>query len=127
MSEFRLPELELSEFATVSRWLKRPGESIGAHETLLELFSERFDWDITSPSAGVLKEIVAAEGSQAKTGAVLAVIDGAASDWTPRAIAGLFLGVPGRFWSADGQSGQVSVPNPFSISKMDLKGIECPD
>ena len=80
MSEFRLPELELSEFATVSRWLKRPGESIGAHETLLELFSERFDWDITSPSAGVLKEIVAAEGSQAKTGAVLAVIDGAASD-----------------------------------------------
>jgi pyruvate/2-oxoglutarate dehydrogenase complex dihydrolipoamide acyltransferase (E2) component len=80
MSEFRLPELELSESATVSRWLKRPGESIGAHETLLEVYSERYDWDIPSPSAGVLKEIVAAEGAQVKTGAVLAVIDGAAPD-----------------------------------------------
>ena len=41
MSEFRLPELDLTESATVSRWLKRPGESIGAHEKLLEVFSER--------------------------------------------------------------------------------------
>ena len=80
MNEFRLPELELSDSATVSRWLKRPGESIGAHEKLLEIFAERFDWDIPSPAAGVLKEIVAAEGAQVSTGAVLAVIDGATPD-----------------------------------------------
>jgi len=80
MSEFRLPELELTESVTVSCWLKRHGEPIGAHEKLLEVFSERFDWDILSPAAGVLKEILAAEGAQLRTGAVLAVIDGTTPD-----------------------------------------------
>jgi pyruvate/2-oxoglutarate dehydrogenase complex dihydrolipoamide acyltransferase (E2) component len=80
MSEFRLPELDLSESATVSRWLKRPGESIGPHEKLLEVFSERFDWDIPSPVAAILKEIVTAEGAEVGKGAVLAVLDGAAPD-----------------------------------------------
>lgn len=85
MSEFRLPDLDLSTPATVSHWLKRPGDAVGAHEKLLEVFSVRFDWDISSPSAGVLTEIVAAEGAQVSSGAVLAMLDGATAEAEPPA------------------------------------------
>jgi pyruvate/2-oxoglutarate dehydrogenase complex dihydrolipoamide acyltransferase (E2) component len=78
MSEFRLPELERSESVCVSRWFKRTGEPINAHEKLLEVFSERFDWDLPAPAAGNLKEISAAEGARVSTGDVLALIERAA-------------------------------------------------
>jgi pyruvate/2-oxoglutarate dehydrogenase complex dihydrolipoamide acyltransferase (E2) component len=78
MSEFRLPELERSETVCISCWLKRPGETVGQHEKLVEVFSEQFDWDIPAPEAGVLTEIVAAEGVSVRAGEVLALIEGTA-------------------------------------------------
>ena len=60
--------------ATVASWFKAPGDSVKSDETLCELETDKVSIEVPSPSAGVLKKILAAEGVTVAAAAVLAVI-----------------------------------------------------
>jgi 2-oxoglutarate dehydrogenase E2 component (dihydrolipoamide succinyltransferase) len=63
------------EYATVLRWLKREGDSVGQGEPLVEVEAEKANHEIESPVSGRVESILAEEGDEVKVGAVLAVID----------------------------------------------------
>lgn len=60
---------------TVSRWLKRVGDTIKRDEPLFEISTDKVDAEIPSPSAGVLVEIVVAEGVTVEVLAVVARLE----------------------------------------------------
>jgi len=70
-----MPQLgETVAEGTVTRWYKKVGDTIKADETLFDLETDKVSTEIPSPVAGVIAEIVVAEGVTAKVGARLAVI-----------------------------------------------------
>lgn len=84
--EVRLPQWGEMTGATVVRWLKREGETVSKGEPLLEIETEKIQTEMEAPAAGTVSRIVAAEGSTASVGAVLAVIaEGGESLATPAA------------------------------------------
>ena len=60
--------------ATVSQWFKKVGESVDVDEPILELETDKVTVEIPAPSAGVLTEIVAADGVNVGVGAILGSI-----------------------------------------------------
>jgi 2-oxoglutarate dehydrogenase E2 component (dihydrolipoamide succinyltransferase) len=60
--------------ARVARWLKQPGEAVGAGEPLVELETEKIDLEVGAEQHGVLAEITRPEGDDVKVGEVLGVI-----------------------------------------------------
>jgi 2-oxoglutarate dehydrogenase E2 component (dihydrolipoamide succinyltransferase) len=60
--------------ATVSTWFKKPGDMVAQDEMLCELETDKVSVEVPSPAAGVLVEIIAAEGSTVAANARLAVI-----------------------------------------------------
>ena len=62
------------EEVTVSKWLKREGDTVNELEPLLEVNTDKVDTEVPSPAAGTLLKIVAQEGVPARVGAVLAFI-----------------------------------------------------
>ena len=71
---------------TVTRWLKKVGDTIQADEGLLEISTDKVDTEIPSPVSGVIEEILVQEDETVEVGAVLAKIgDGSsAPPTTPR-------------------------------------------
>ncbi|KFE35936.1 2-oxoglutarate dehydrogenase complex dihydrolipoyllysine-residue succinyltransferase [Thioclava atlantica] len=66
--------------ATVSTWFKKLGDTVAADEMLCELETDKVSVEVPAPAAGVLTEIVAAEGATVDASAKLAVIaEGAAA------------------------------------------------
>ncbi|MFT4052719.1 MAG: 2-oxoglutarate dehydrogenase, E2 component, dihydrolipoamide succinyltransferase [Microbacterium sp.] len=59
---------------TVTRWLKKVGDTIQADEGLLEISTDKVDTEIPSPVAGVIEEILVQEDETVEVGAVLARI-----------------------------------------------------
>ena len=64
--------------ATVSKWLKKVGESFEADEPLVEIETDKITVEVPAPSAGVLSEIKAQEGKDVNIGGVLGIIENAA-------------------------------------------------
>jgi pyruvate dehydrogenase E2 component (dihydrolipoamide acetyltransferase) len=62
---------------TVSKWLKKVGDTVERDEPLLEISTDKVDAEIPSPAAGVLTEILAKEGDTVPVNAVVARIGGA--------------------------------------------------
>ena len=60
---------------TVSRWLKRVGDAVKRDEPLFEISTDKVDAEIPSPSAGVLVEIVVAEGVTVEIQTVVARLE----------------------------------------------------
>jgi 2-oxoglutarate dehydrogenase E2 component (dihydrolipoamide succinyltransferase) len=60
--------------ATVATWFKAVGDTVAQDEMLCELETDKVSVEVPSPAAGVLTEIVAAEGSTVDASAKLAVI-----------------------------------------------------
>ncbi|MGE0557614.1 MAG: dihydrolipoamide acetyltransferase family protein [Burkholderiales bacterium] len=70
-----MPQLgETVAEGTVTRWYKKVGDSVKADETLFDVETDKVSTEIPSPVAGVVAEIVVAEGVTAKVGATLAII-----------------------------------------------------
>jgi len=85
--EVTLPVLgESVTEGTVSRWLKRVGESVARDEPLVEISTDKVDTEIPSPVAGVLLEIRVQEDETANVGAVLAVVGDSAEAPAPAAV-----------------------------------------
>jgi len=81
MSEVKLPALgESVTEGTVTRWLKKVGETVAIDEPLVEVSTDKVDTEIPSPVAGVLQQILVQEDETATVGAVLAIVgDGVGS------------------------------------------------
>ena len=65
---------------TVTRWLKQEGDMVEQDEPLLEVSTDKVDTEIPSPTAGVLKKIIAQEDDTVEVGGELAVIGDASED-----------------------------------------------
>lgn len=60
--------------ATVATWFKQVGDKVAADEMLCELETDKVSVEVPAPSAGVLAEIIAPEGTVVDAKAKLAVI-----------------------------------------------------
>ncbi|MFZ5808458.1 MAG: dihydrolipoamide acetyltransferase family protein [Chloroflexota bacterium] len=67
---------------TVTKWLKRKGDTVQELEALLEVNTDKVDTEIPSPAGGVLLDILVEEGTTVKAGTILAWI-GAAGEELP--------------------------------------------
>ena len=57
--------------ATIAKWLKQPGDIVAVDEPIVELETEKATVELGAPNAGVLAEILAAEGEDVAVGAVI--------------------------------------------------------
>lgn len=70
-----MPQLgETVAEGVVTRWYKKVGDAVKADETLFDVETDKVSTEIPSPVAGIVAEIVVAEGVTAKVGATLAII-----------------------------------------------------
>ncbi len=60
--------------ATVSKWLKKEGETVEADEAILELETDKVNLEVPSPISGTLSEISFKDGDTVEVGAVLGSI-----------------------------------------------------
>jgi len=73
--EVRVPTLgESVTEATVATWFKQPGDTVAVDEMLCELETDKVTVEVPSPAAGVLGEIVVAEGETVGVDALLATL-----------------------------------------------------
>ncbi len=72
---------------TVSKWLKKVGDSVDKDEALLEISTDKVDAEVPSPAAGKLLSISVKEGETVEVGAVLAMVgaEGSAGEPSPEA------------------------------------------
>jgi 2-oxoglutarate dehydrogenase E2 component (dihydrolipoamide succinyltransferase) len=74
-TQVRVPALgESVTEATIATWFKKPGDRVEMDEMLCELETDKVTVEVPSPAAGVLAEIVAAEGETVAPDALLAMI-----------------------------------------------------
>ncbi len=59
---------------TLTRWLKKIGESVERDEMIFEISTDKVDAEIPSPAAGTLLEIKVNEGETVEVGTVVAVV-----------------------------------------------------
>jgi pyruvate dehydrogenase E2 component (dihydrolipoamide acetyltransferase) len=75
-----MPQMGESIFeGTITRWLKKAGDSVQRDEPLFEISTDKVDAEIPSPVGGVLSEVKVAEGATVQINTVVAVIDEAGS------------------------------------------------
>jgi len=70
---------------TLTRWLKKVGDSVERDEPIFEISTDKVDAEIPSPVAGVLKVTKCEEGDIVEVNAVVAIIetDGSAAEESP--------------------------------------------
>ncbi|WP_171124428.1 MULTISPECIES: 2-oxoglutarate dehydrogenase complex dihydrolipoyllysine-residue succinyltransferase [unclassified Ruegeria] len=107
--EVRVPTLgESVTEATVATWFKKPGDAVAVDEMLCELETDKVTVEVPSPAAGVMGEIVAAEGETVGVDALLATI--AAGEGAAPALAAAPSPAPAAAPAASGGSVDVMIP-----------------
>ncbi len=77
--EIKVPQLSESVAeATLLQWKKKVGDAIGQDEILIEIETDKVVLEVPSPSAGVLTEIVVADGGTVVAEQLIAKIDSTA-------------------------------------------------
>ena len=77
--EVKVPQLSESVAeATLLQWKKKVGDAIGQDEILIEIETDKVVLEVPSPSAGVLTEIVVADGGTVVAEQLIAKIDSTA-------------------------------------------------
>ncbi|MGV1036558.1 MAG: 2-oxoglutarate dehydrogenase, E2 component, dihydrolipoamide succinyltransferase [Candidatus Nanopelagicales bacterium] len=71
---------------TVTRWLKRVGDSVDVDEALVEVSTDKVDTEIPSPVAGILSEILVNEDETVDVGSTLATVSTGGSEPASAAI-----------------------------------------
>ena len=75
-TEVPMPQMgESIAEGTVSKWLKKVGEPVDRDEPILEISTDKVDAEIPAPKAGVLSQILVAEGETVEVGTVIAYIE----------------------------------------------------
>ncbi len=79
-TEVIMPQMGESIFeGTITKWLKKIGDTVAVDEPLFEISTDKVDAEIPSPVAGVLAEIRFAEGATVEVNTIVAVIGEAGS------------------------------------------------
>lgn len=74
--EVKVPQLSESVAeATLLQWKKKPGEAVSQDEILIEIETDKVVLEVPAPSAGVLSEIMVADGGTVVADQVIAKID----------------------------------------------------
>ncbi len=72
MADVTMPQLgETVTEGTITQWFKNIGDAVAMDEILFEVSTDKVDSEVPSPVAGVLTEILAAEGDVVEVGQVL--------------------------------------------------------
>src|SRR5579862_3584482 len=81
MTDVVMPQMgESIVEGTLTKWLKKAGDTVVLDEPLFEISTDKVDTEIPSPAAGVLSEVLVQEGQTIQVNAVVARIsDGAAA------------------------------------------------
>ena len=73
MSDVLMPQMgESIVEGTITKWLKKVGETIEQDEPLLEISTDKVDSEVPSPVSGTIDEILAEEGSTVEINTVIA-------------------------------------------------------
>lgn len=84
MTDVLMPQMgESIVEGTLTRWLKKPGDTVGRDEPLFEISTDKVDTEIPSPAAGVLKEVLVEAGATVQINTVVARIDDGATGAAP--------------------------------------------
>ncbi len=77
-TEIRMPKLAESVVkATISKWLKRPGDRIEEYEPICEIVTDKVTSEVPCTIEGTLAEIAVEEGMEAEVGTVICYVDAA--------------------------------------------------
>lgn len=71
------PTANGSHEVTITTWFKAPGERVQKGEDLVEAVTKKITLYVTAPADGTLVEITVPQGSRAKVGDVIGIIEGA--------------------------------------------------
>jgi 2-oxoglutarate dehydrogenase E2 component (dihydrolipoamide succinyltransferase) len=70
-----MPQMGESIFeGTITKWLKKPGDTVQRDEPLFEISTDKVDAEIPSPASGILTEVKIAEGNTVQINTVVGVI-----------------------------------------------------
>jgi pyruvate dehydrogenase E2 component (dihydrolipoamide acetyltransferase) len=85
-TEIVMPQMgESITEGTITKWLKKPGDTVQRDEPLFEISTDKVDAEIPSPAAGVLKDIKITEGTTVQINTVVATIEENGSESAPAA------------------------------------------
>jgi pyruvate dehydrogenase E2 component (dihydrolipoamide acetyltransferase) len=85
-TEVIMPQMGESIFeGTITKWLKKPGDTVQQDEPLFEISTDKVDAEIPSPAAGVLSEIKVQAGTTVQINNVVAIISAAGAASAPAA------------------------------------------
>jgi len=74
--EVKVPTLgESVTEATIGQWLKKPGEAVKLDEPIASLETDKVAVDVNAPAAGVMGQLLFAEGDNVSVGALLTTIE----------------------------------------------------
>ncbi len=80
LKQIMMPQLAESVVeATITKWLKKPGDPIEKYEPICELITDKVNAELPSTEAGFLAEILVGEGQTVNVGVAICVIDGVGS------------------------------------------------
>src|SRR5678810_1435256 len=70
-----MPQMGESIFeGTLTKWLKKAGDTVKRDEPLFEISTDKIDSEIPSPAAGILQKILVQEGQTVEINTVVGII-----------------------------------------------------
>ncbi len=71
-----MPQLgESVHEGTIAKWLVKPGDKVVEFEPMMEVETDKVATEVPSPVTGILKEILAADGTTVQSGGEIAVVE----------------------------------------------------
>ncbi len=119
--EVKVPQLSESVAeATLLQWKKKPGEAVAIDEILIEVETDKVVLEVPAPAAGVLGEIVQADGATVVADQLIAKIntEGKASAAAPAAVAAAAPTAPAAPAAAPASTGKADVAMPAAAKLM---------
>ncbi|MEV0354828.1 dihydrolipoamide acetyltransferase family protein [Nocardia sp. NPDC050697] len=92
LTDVRMPHMGSVEFALLTEWLIKPGETVAEGDALCEVSTDKVDTEVESPAAGILIEYVAEVDQEVPVGEVIARF--APAGTAPEAVAHAISGAP---------------------------------
>ena len=87
--EIKVPTLgESVTEATVSKWMVKPGDSVGVDQPLCELETDKVTVEVPATTAGTIADLAVEEGATVQVGGVLCLIEAAGAAVVPKAATG---------------------------------------
>jgi 2-oxoisovalerate dehydrogenase E2 component (dihydrolipoyl transacylase) len=79
--EIKLPQLAESVVtATISKWLKQPGDQVQEYEPICEIITDKVTAEIPCAASGTIRELLAEEGREIEAGTVICLLETDAPD-----------------------------------------------